>query len=325
MDGAPLPDAARPPDAVNTSVLACFLDDFVHPPTVGPNYDQFHPIVGSHCKGTNHQDIQGVERVVFVGDSITVGSPPTPTEQFYRSRLAVSLADRFGLTPPDAFWMNVNPLDGVTFTRESGDFASCAKWGARTDDLRQDNSQLEDCMPEDKRGLRTLVVLTMGGNDVFKLNQSASEGVTVDEMWTTTHDFVRLMREAVTWIKEPGRFPNGVYVIFGDLYEFTDATGDLTSCPAAVWANLDISAVVDDITQMVIYANEQYASIAVDTGSDMIFPLELFCGHGFRAADPTAPCYRGPGMERWFDDTCIHPNPTGHAQLADMFMAVINE
>ena len=57
----------------------------------------------------------------------------------------------------------------------------------------------------------------------------------------------------------------------------------------------------------------------------MIFALEAFCGHGFNHDDPTAPCYRGPTAPRWFDATCIHPNPLGHANLADMFFAVVEE
>ena len=48
------------------------------------NYEQFNPVINSTCSGTNHQDIQGVERVVFLGDSITVGTFPTPSNQVYR-------------------------------------------------------------------------------------------------------------------------------------------------------------------------------------------------------------------------------------------------
>jgi hypothetical protein len=70
----------------------------------------------------------------------------------------------------------------------------------------------------------------------------------------------------------------------------------------------------DALAEMVVWANEQYAKIAVDTGTDMTFLLEGFCGHGFKADDPSAVCYRGPGNQRWFDDTCIHPNPTGHTR-----------
>ena len=40
----------------------------------GPDYDQFSPVIGTHCAGTDHQDIADVERVVFLGDSVTVGN-----------------------------------------------------------------------------------------------------------------------------------------------------------------------------------------------------------------------------------------------------------
>ena len=138
--------------------------------------------------------------------------------------------------------------------------------------------------------------------------------------------FVQLMREAIEWITAPGRFPNGVYVVFANMFEFTDGTGDTSTCPAAELSGL--GAPWDDPTalqEMMIYANEQYMDIAVSTGTDMIFMLEEFCGHGHARNDPAAPCYRGPGQDRWFDDTCIHPNPMGHAEISAMFQAVIEE
>jgi hypothetical protein len=65
--------------------------------------------------------------------------------------------------------------------------------------------------------------------------------------------------------------------------------------------------------------------VAVDTGRDMIFKLEEFCGHGWRRDDTNLTCYRGPDAELWFDITCIHPTPLGHHALAGMFQAVIEE
>jgi hypothetical protein len=76
---------------------------------------------------------------------------------------------------------------------------------------------------------------------------------------------------------------------------------------------------------MLVWANEQYLRIAVESGTDMIFMAEAFCGHGFNHDDPTSPCYRGPETDRWFDLTCIHPNPTGHTELANMFLSVVDE
>jgi len=56
-----------------------------------------------------------------------------------------------------------------------------------------------------------------------------------------------------------------------------------------------------------------------------VFLMETFCGHGFKREDPNLQCYRGPGAAMWFDGTCIHPNPAGHAVIADLIMDVIKE
>ena len=325
-DAGPGDDAAMGTDGGMGPVARCFADDFVTPPTIGPDYDQFGTVPGSHCLGTNHQDITGIERVVFVGDSVTVGTPPTLSTDFYRARLANALAARFGLTAPDLLWQSANPFDGMSFSRVSGDFASCARWGARTDDLMRDGSQLADCMPEADRDLRTLVVMTMGGNDISSITQAGIDGTPIPDIWVQTEEFVGLMRDAIRWIVEPGRFPNGVFVIFANMFEFTDGTGDVAACPAAGLAGF--GAMWDDtmaLADMVIWANEQFASIAVETRTDMIFVLEHFCGHGWARTSPESPCYRGPDAPLWFDLTCIHPNPEGHAEVSTMFEAVVRE
>jgi len=304
----------------------CFADAFVNPPMLGPDYDQFSPVVGSHCMGTNHQDISGVERVVFLGDSVTVGTPPTESGDYYRSLLAAELADKFGLAGAAFTWEMVNVFDGTVLTKESGDFVSCSKWGARADDLLTGGEQISKCFSGGDFDKKTLVVMTVGGNDINSLTQNAIDGVSEEQLWAQTEEFVGLMREAVEWIYEPGRFPNGVHVVFSNMYEFTDGTGEVESCDVSGLAGFDEPVPSPELlADMVIWANEQFIKIAVDTGADAIFMLEDFCGHGFNADDPTAPCYRGAGSEIWFDLTCIHPNPAGHQHIADMFMAVIDE
>ena len=321
-------DTASPEDTGNPeeSLLdSCFAEIAGDGTTAGPDYSLFQPTVGSHCQGTNHQDIQGVERVVFLGDSVTVGTPPSTEPEFYRNQVADDLAAEFGLERPNWFWQSVNPFDGVSYIQESGDFASCAKWGARTDDLMRDNAQVQNCLPEDKRHLKTLVVMTIGGNDLANLTQGFQEGRPVADLWDQTRESMALMREAVEWITAPGTFPNGVWVVFTNLYEFTDGTGDTGSCPAAALAGMGDAITDPALADMVIWSMEEFLSIAVDTRTDMLFLLESFCGHGYSRDDPNARCYRGPDTELWFDLTCIHPNPTGHRAIADMMMSVVRE
>ena len=314
-------------DDTALTVTQCYDGAFVNTPPMGPDYDQFSPSVGSHCYGTDHQEIVGVERVVFVGDSVTTGTPPWLPGDYYRAQLADELAVQFALDPPNILWDAVNVFDGTPLLMESGDFAACSEWGARTDDLMQDGSQIEDCLPEDERDKTTLVVMTIGGNDIANITQDGLDGVPYSDIWDDVYDFTDLLRETVEWFFDPpDRFPNGVYLVFANMFEFTDGTGDTDACPAAALAGF--GAPWDDpaeLADMVIFANEEYVSIAVDNGVDVIFALEEFCGHGFNADDPSAPCYRGAGTPQWFDFTCIHPNADGHDQLTDMFMEVVLE
>jgi len=319
-------DPPPPPDAGDDrlTVAECFEDAFVLPSPITLDYDQFQPVVGTHCQGTNHQDIQGVERIVFLGDSVTVGTPPSQTNEYYRSMLADQLASRFGLEAPDDLWKNVNLLDGKPVVQDSGDFSACPKWGARTDDLME--PQIADCFPPEKRNLRTLVVFTMGGNDISNITQAGIDGVPHEEIWETVYEFVQYLRDALAWFREPGQFPNGVFIVYANMFEFTDGTGNTDACPAASLAGFgeewdDPDALAD----MVIWANEQFLRAAVDYQADMLFMLEHFCGHGFNHNDPEGPCYRGPETPRWFDDTCIHPNPAGHQVISDMFDQTVAE
>lgn len=328
-DAGVVVDASQPADAGGAGIgLTCF-GDIWDPATPGPDYDQFAPVMGSHCNGTNQQNITGVERVVFLGDSVTVGTPPTVSGDFYRSRLADRLAQRFNLQAPSAGWKMANVLDGTSLVQSSGDFASCAKWGAETNDLLVDNHQIEDCIPESERTKRTLVIMTVGGNDIGRItkNGAPSGGHTYAEVEAMTQRFVQNMRDAIHWFKDdPARFPNGVFVVFANMYEFTDGTGDVSSCAAAGLAGFDEAwADPSQLADLVIWANEEFMGIAVETGTDMILSLEHFCGHGYHNDDPNSRCYRGPNTERWFDLSCIHPNPTGHGVLADMFMSVVEE
>ena len=339
LDAAPPdPDAGTPDagemDAGPLTAESCFAAQFVSPPEFGPDYDVFEPTIGSHCNGTDHQNITGVERVVFLGDSVTVGTPPTATADYYRVQLADELADRFGLEKNEGLlhgfeyerWSNVDPFEGTSSVRNAGDFASCAKWGARTDDLLRDSTQIADCFPTMERDQRTLVIVTMGGNDISNLTSGMLDGDSLEDLWTQAQEIVDLFEDAVLWLKEPGRFSNGVYVVFANIYEFTDGTGELGSCEGAGLAGYDGElSDPDALADMVVWINEQYMRIAVETGTDMTFMLEAFCGHGFNADDPSAPCYRGPGAETWFDLTCIHPNPTGHDAITDLFMSIVAE
>ena len=97
----------------------------------------------------------------------------------------------------------------------------------------------------------------------------------------------------------------------------------MSSCELA--DTLGFGGNVPEMRDAYIAINEAFLEIAVETQTDSVFMLEQFCGHGFHAGEEGNECYRGPDAKTWFDATCIHPNPDGHAALADMFLDVVEE
>ena len=268
----------------------CLAD---HHYPIPPDYDPSMPVMGSHCKGTNHQDITGIEKVVFVGDSIAQGTPPTPAAEFFRNVLADKLTAKF---------------PGI-------EVEECAENGARMSDL---GAQLAQCFPgvEDKV---TLVVSVMGGNDI---SNWATSGLSQAEAEADADVVAQEFRDALATIQDDSKFPNGMFFIFSNVYEYTDGTAELDSCPTA--GLIGLSGTYTAGATALAKLQEHYMQIAVDTQTDMILMGEEFCGHGYNR-DVNNTCYLGPDAEQWFDISCIHPNPAGHNRIAELFELVIDE
>ena len=288
--GTPAPPTMPPPTA-----SSCFAN--LKGAIVGPDYDKLKPTIAPSCAGTHHQTITGVEKVVFLGDSVTTGTPPTLPGEIYRDRVYEGIKKRFG--------------NGVSV-------ADCSAWGADTEDFLENKKQLTKCFPATEPK-RTLVVMTMGGNDIASWAKNKLS--TADAMVAADAAADRL-RAAVDWLQTPGRFPNGVFVVFANVYEYTDTSGDLASCPAASVAGMSGSWPAG--APAIVHFQERFMEVATATKTDMIFLLEHFCGHGYKRNDASLQCYRGPGSELWFDLTCIHPTPKGHEQIANLFLQVVD-
>ena len=311
----PVSNAAPPTTVVDASIpdatpslpfqtpKSCFKA--LEGPVGGPDYDQFAPKMGTHCVGTHQQTIpiQGVERLVFLGDSITTGTPPNLPNQIYRELVTKGVKARFG--------PNVQVSD-------------CSRWGARNWDLlgkpgTAQTGQVQQCFPSGVETKKTLVVMTMGGNDIaaWADDQLAGPAAMAEADASST-----LLGNALAWLKDPAHFPNGSSVIFGNVYEFTDTSGDLHACPTSGVAGLKPNYAQG--TAAIVHFQEQYMKQAVASGADMVFLLENFCGHGYKRNDPKLQCYRGPNTDLWFDLTCIHPNRIGHSKIAEYVLKVID-
>lgn len=263
-----------------------------------PDYEGLGVVAGS-CSGSAHQSIGEVERLVFLGDSVTAGTPPTHEDDVYRAVLTRAMQERFG--------------DELVVD-------DCSKFGARTDDYLP--TQIPDCFP-DVEDRPTLVVSTNGGNDLFAAAEVVLEGGSEEDGLAVLERAVEYHRDTALWFKEnPELFPGGVAVVLANVYEFTDTTGNLSGCELA--DGLGFGGQVDAVVDATEYLNGAFAEVAVDTGTDMLFMNEAFCGHGFGRLDESGPCYRGPEAELWFDPTCIHPSTAGHAAIAAMFAEVVD-
>lgn len=362
-DTAQPEDVGEPPSGIGELCFSEIYDE----ESGGPDYDQFEFTPAKHCWGTDHQDITGVQKVVFLGDSVTVGTPNpehllnVDNQHFWRNKTAEFLAEHFTLDRGElivewGFWKAYDYFTGKGSNMASGDFKNCSKWGARTDDLM---SQLTECMPGSPdvgSEFKTLFLFTMGGNDLAKI-QTVGQDAMPDEVdsgypaaWAVAQSTVTDLEEAIKFMKDPTKFPAGSYVIMANPYEFTDGTGDTSTCKPQSKINipgigefdlsgLDLSVAElagfkpwthpEVLEEIVLFVLEEYMRISADHDVDMLWLLEHFCGHGFVAtgadADPENRCYRGPDTPIWFDDTCTHPNEAGHAAIAEMFKAVILE
>ncbi len=267
---------------------ACYPE---FPESVGVDIDPLGVTVGDHCLGTAHQDFDGIERVVFLGDSITAGAGGAGGNA-YRDLLTTWLQDTY----PDVV------VD------------DCSRGGAVNGDLL--DSQIPSCFAEPE-SRRTLVVFTSGGNDVVGL---AFEKAPLDQAAPVIDGIVDELRDALAWLTDPANTPGGVRIVYANVYEFTDATGVMDSCPLAGLAGL--TGTWEDGVAAYARLETGYAQAALDFGVDVMFLEELFCGHGYARDNPDSPCHERAG-DLWIGPDCIHPNVAGHAAIADAFQTII--
>ncbi len=315
-----------------TAPLPCFAD--IQSPV---DYAISGAVLNATCTGTNHQDIAGIERVVFVGDSITAGAPLpadwttldlAEPEEWYRNRLALELAARWGLEAPDWFWQNVDLTSGESLSKLSGDFANCSKWGARTDDLHKDNDQLADCIPEDARDQHNLVIMTIGGNDLYSLLNDVKDAVDQETIRAEWQEGIDDLSDAVHWLTDdPATFPGGIDVIVANIFDVTDADGaaDIADCEGAQMLGLDDPLKQPFTQELVLHWQQSLLALSAETGIDVALMGENFCGHGYNWDDTTGRCYRGGDATLYLDATCEHPSPDGHAAIEALMLGVIDE
>lgn len=318
-DAASLPDAT--PDVARPMLDECFGMLLDGAPFVA-DYAVFDPVIGRHCRGTDHQAIVDVEQVVFVGDALATGSAQEQIHlaESMRVQTAIALAEHYGSRPPAPEWYGLDPLTGRPALRRSGDFIACADPLAEVSDLLDGPRILADCLLPEERERRTLFIVTVGIKDVKRLTGMLAEGAEDGQILSAAGQSVDALERALRWMKDPARFPAGSFVVFSNVPDWTDGRGDTAACRG--WP-----ALPNDrqrfFGRMLAHINGQYMRIAVEQDADLVFMQEQFCGHGIHFRQPDPLCLGMP--ERWIQRDCRFLNPEGDAALARLFWAVITD
>jgi lysophospholipase L1-like esterase len=146
-----------------------------------------------------------------------------------------------------------------------------------------------------------LVTVTSGGNDLQAAAQQAikgTDGTYIAAMTTNIDSFLAA-------ITATGRFGAGVevYILFANIYDPTDKSGNFMSCP------LPLSLLSsNDAAGIWTRWNAPFTSEAPKYPNVVIEPLyDTFLGHGIHDTD------------NWFYTDCIHPDTKGHHQIRRMF------
>jgi lysophospholipase L1-like esterase len=167
--------------------------------------------------------------------------------------------------------------------------------GSKTDNLVQQVSRLPATLPGP-----ILVTVTSGGNDLRAAATQAIQGT--DGMYIMT------MRSNVdaflNAIFTKDRFGAGVqvYVLFANIYDPTNSSGDFSGCP------LPLALYKSNMANAIFARWNQVFTDEVPKAGGLVEPLhDAFLGHGIH------------DTENWFYRDCIHPNTTGNHQLRRMF------
>ena len=239
------------------------------------------------------------QTVIFLGDSITAGAGAWSDDEDYAS-LLVNNTNAW----PD--W------DGIDLaTRYPGisvvDVSKGGSWTGTV--LNNQIDRLEEQVALPFAG-EVLVIITVGGNDLQSvlLNPSGVQArieKTVDN-W----------RKIAEYFVDEQRFPDGSTLLMANVYEPTDAVGQVDNC----FYGLNISFLLPNLHD----ANTQLRGLAEEVGFSVLDMRGTFLGHGFNHEDPNAPYHNVDDPSLWLANGCIHPNPRGHHEIRAMFWRAID-
>ncbi|MCP4810356.1 MAG: hypothetical protein GY884_33885, partial [Proteobacteria bacterium] len=136
------------------------------------------------------------------------------------------------------------------------------------------------------------------------------------------------LASAMHWlVDDPETFPGGVSVVLANIFDVTDETGaaDIADCEGAELIGLS-DTLLDPLTaELALHWQQSVLELSVETGIDVVFLGEAFCGRGYNYDDATGRCYRGGEVDNYLDASCEHPSKYGHAAIAELVLGVLDE
>ncbi len=239
-------------------------------------------------------------RVLFLGDSITVGVGASSDELDFLSLLLTNDDEAY---PAYAGW-DLNTM--------FGDFEAltAAQGGATTETVIDVQlPALADALGERVEG-PTLVVGTIGGNDVadaiFGLKDLGEE----KERIATNVDTI------AAFFQDQERFPDGSMVYLTNVYEPLDGLTSAEEC----FFGLNLANIRDDYDAL----NERTLEFAQASGWAWVDLRGHFLGHGHNHDDTEGPFYDASDPSLWMNRDCIHPNTRGHHEVRRLFLSAID-
>jgi lysophospholipase L1-like esterase len=242
--------------------------------------------------------LPSVERVVFLGDSITAGFGIDNPANTYPSLLVENA---------DARWPEFAG-DDLTTRYGAPEVIDVSQSGAEVPNvLEQQIPALDAALAADGNAGPTLVFVTIGGNDL--LGALPNIAGLADQIAGDIEDMA-------LELTDPGRFPDGSLLLVTNIYEPTDGEGQADEC----FLGLDVSALEPVLDE----TNGNTRALAEELGFAWVDLRGHFTGHGWNHDDESIAAYHPDDPSRWLQSDCIHPNARGHHEIRRLFLAAVD-
>lgn len=244
-----------------------------------------------------------LRRLVFLGDSVSAGWGASAPERSYKRLLQAN---------DDDTWPAAASLDLERYGEL--EVWEMAIGGATTQTVRDGQLRaLASRLAEEGSDGFTQVFMTVGGNDI----QMALFGTLAGAATEPVADGIEArLDDILTTLTDPALFPDGVGVLFANIYDPTDDVGQADAC----FGGFDVGFMRPHLRD----ANARMREAAERHQVGMIDMYGAFQGHGMYAADANNKHHDSGDPTIWYTSDCIHPNDRGHHEIRRHFLAALD-